>query len=199
MTGNPQIAPRPGNGATSGRTAMRAGAILAGCLVLALLAACNLGYSSRPPATLPGPPVAAEFLTGVTVVSYDPFNNMLNWNYSHDTGMLTDGVFELHGTEHWQSSFWPKQQFTEGQGLSIRFKVQNANARSELVFVTGDWHTDSFRQFGVYNAVIPKGDLFQGSSDLGGYDLKGSLNVLSDTWYNLLLAIGHNGHFLAVL
>jgi hypothetical protein len=144
-------------------------------------------------------PILTEYLTGSRIVFYDPFNNMSNWNFRADTGMLTNDVFQLQGAPLWHASFWPRQEFTEGQGLVIRFKVQHSNARSEFVFVTGNWMTDSFRQFGVYNAVVPKGDLFQGVSDLGGYDLNGDLRILSNTWYYVLLAIGHKGHFLAVV
>ena len=81
----------------------------------------------------------------------------------------------------------------------VRFKVQKTNAQSEFVFVTGDWQTDGFRQFGIYNATRPKEDPFQGSNGLGGYDRISSLTLQSDTRYHLLLAIGHNGHFLAMM
>ena len=189
---------------------MKNNLIITAFLLSIFLAACNLPAfhapaplpglpTVSPPATIEPLPVANEFLSDVTVVSYDPFDNLLNWNIHNDSGTLVNGELQLRGTPRWQSSFWPKQQFTEGQGLAIRFMVQKANAQSEFVFVTGDWRTDSFRQFGVYNAVDPKGDLFQGMQNLGGYDLTSSLTLLSNTWYDLLLAIGHNGHFLAVV
>lgn len=181
-------------------------------LSVALLAGCNYPSSSGSDSAIAtidalstaqamqnNPlPVITEYITGSRIVFFDPFDNMDNWNFQKDTGTLANGVFQLQGTPLWHSSFWPKQEFTEGQGLVIRFEVQHSNARSEFVFVTGNWMTDSFRQFGVYNAVIPKGDLFQGVSDLGGYNLSGNLSILSSTWYYLLLAIGHHGHFLAV-
>jgi hypothetical protein len=187
---------------------MKANFIVTATLVLLSLTACNLPAESRPdlgfptatlPATIEPLPVITEFLSNATIVSYDPFDSMRNWTFHDSTGTLTDGGFEQRGAARWQGSFWLKKQFKEGQGLSLRFKVQRANAQSEFVFVTGEWLTDSFRQFGVYNAVVPKGDLFQGTKDLGGYDLKGNLNILSDTWYDLLLAVGSNGHFLAVV
>ncbi len=181
------------------------------CLVLALAAGCNFPAGSRPGATPPGLPaatpganinplaVAAQYLTSPRIVSYDPFDTMQNWVYKRETGTLVDGMFELQGTPRWQSSFWPRQQFKEGQGVAFRFKVQHSNARSEFVLVTGDWLTPTFRQFGFYNAVVPKGDLFQGTRDLGGYDLQGSLRILSDTWYEAILAVGRNGHMIAVV
>jgi hypothetical protein len=190
---------------------MKTTLVVAASLVLTILTACNLPAQAgpvasfpelpfvAPPPTVTSPSVIAEYLTDPKVISYDPLDSMSNWNFSNETGALTNGVFELNGSPGWHSSFWPKQRFNEGQGLVIRFKVQMANARSEFVFVTGDWMRDSFRQFGVYNAVTPKGDLFQGDSDLGGYDLRGGLTMQSGTWYDLLLAIGQNGHFLAVI
>jgi hypothetical protein len=168
-------------------------------MVLGMLSACSLPSAPASGPSLPNTRLMAEYLTSVRVVKYDPFDDMHNWNFREETGSLKDGMFELRGTDRWHSSFWFKQPFNEGQGLSIRFMSQNANASSELVFVSGDWLTDTFRQFGVYSAFIPKGDLFQGRSNLGGYDLKGNVAVLSNTWYELLMAIGHNGHFLAVV
>ena len=181
------------------------------CLGVLLLSACELPQDSPsaepfpdipilPPApTVVSPAVIGEYLTDARVAGYDPFDDTQNWNYSSTTGALQDGTFELNGSAGWQSSFWPKQQFKEGQGLVLRFQVKRANARSEFVFVTGDWLSDSFRQFGVYNAVVPMGDLFQGRQDMGGYKLTGNLKLESDTWYELLLAVGRNGHFLAVV
>ncbi len=190
---------------------MKARPILLACLALILLTACNLPAPPTPtalprvlPTATPQPSIdplsmAAEYLTDPRIVQYDPFNDMGGWNYRTDTGDLTNGMFVLAGTPGWQSSFWPQKQFTEGQGLAIRFKVDHANARSEFVFVTGDWLTDTFRQFGIYNSFIPKGDLFQGTLNLGGYDLQGTLDIQADTWYELLLAVGRDGHFLAVV
>lgn len=181
------------------------------CLVLALTAGCNFPVASRPagspsglPASTPRPSVnplsvAADYLTSPRIVSYDAFDTMQNWNFNKQTGVLTDGMFQLQGTPGWKSSFWPRQQFKQGQGIALRFQVQHSNARSEFVFVTGSWLTPTFRQFGFYNAVVPKGDLFQGTRDLGGYNLQGNLKLLSDTWYEMLLAVGRNGHMIAVV
>ncbi len=190
---------------------MKVSILVSECMILALLAGCNLPATPTPASTPtsvpPGAeprvidplPLAAEYLTGAKILSYDPLNTMDSWTFNSETGTPMGGVFQLRGTPRWQSSFWYDQQFPEGRGLTIRFAVQYSNARSEFVLVTGEWMTDTFRQFGVYNAVIPKGDLFQGTRNLGGYNLQGNLNILSNTWYNLLLAVGRNGHFLAVV
>ena len=124
---------------------------------------------------------------------------MDNWLSHAETGTLTDGVFQLNGTPSWQSNVSFKQQFNEGDGLVVKFKVQQANSRSELVFVSGPWLTDAFRQFGIYNGANPTADLFQGTSDLGGQALVSNLTLQPDTWYQALLAVGHGGHLLGVL
>jgi len=111
----------------------------------------------------------------------------------------TNGVFEMQGKSFWASSFSLKQQLAEGDGIMLSFKLQKANAQSEFVFVTGDWQTDSFRQFGIYNGKRPQADLFQGKNGLGGNNLHGNLTLQADTWHNLLTAIGKNGEFLAVM
>ncbi len=178
-----------------------------------LLAACNLPSGTQPPpvTSFPGLPAGAppptvsspsiidQYLSRPHVAAFDPLNTLDNWNFNPGTGTLQNGVFQLVGSPGWHSSFWPKQQFKEGQGLVVRFQVHRANARSEFVLVTGDWMTDTFRQFGLYNSVIPRGDLFQGRQDLGGYPVMGSLRLQSMMWYNLLLAIGRGGRFLAVV
>ncbi len=189
---------------------MRNRFVIAALLVAALASGCNFPMPSSPigtPSGLPPTPrpsidplaLAAEYLTSPRIITYDPFDSMANWNFNPATGTLSDGMFQLQGTPRWQSSFWNRQEFKEGRAVAIRFQVQHANARSEFVFVTGDWLTPTFRQFGFYNAVLPKGDLFQGSLNLGGYTLQGSLNILSDTWYEMILAVGRSGHMLAVV
>ncbi len=187
------------------------GSGLLACAILVMLTACNLAAIAPATATAPGSPtvpagptvdplpVPSEYLTNAAVVSYDPLDNMDNWLSHAETGTLTDGVFQLNGTPSWQSSVSFKQQFNEGEGLVVKFKVQQANARSELVLVSGPWLTDAFRQFGIYNGANPTADLFQGTSDLGGQPLVSNLTIQPGIWYEALLAIGHGGHLLGVL
>ncbi len=179
--------------------------------LLALASGCNFPTTSPAvptPASVPLPTprpsinplaVAAEYMTHPRIIEYDPFNNLDNWNFNPATGSLVNGMFELQGTPRWQSSFWNRLEFKEGEAVAFRFQVHHANARSEFVLVTGDWRAPTFRQFGFYNAVVPMGDLFQGTRDLGGYRLQGNLNILSNTWYEAILAVGRGGHMFAVV
>ncbi len=206
--------PSPRNARAAGRRKHRWTRLLS--LGLMLLAACNLPTRANPnpgpmPRMLPTPTqpatqaaapatvAASDYVSNLRVLTYDPFDNMDHWKFKPATGTLLDGAFQLQGTAGWHSSFWYKKPFTEGQGAIIAFRVHKDNARSEIVFVTGDWKTPTFRQFGLYNGVIPRTDLFQGLVNLGGKDLSTTLIVQPDTWYEMLLAIGHGGHLLAAV
>ncbi len=185
-------------------------------LGLLLLAACNLPTRANPnpgpvlrmlptptqpaaQAAAPATVAASDYVNNLRVLTYDPFDNMDHWKFRPETGTLLDGAFQLRGTAGWHSSAWYKKPFTEGQGVIIAFKVHKADARSEIVIVTGDWKTPTFRQFGLYNGVIPRTDLFEGLVNLGGKDLSTTLVEQPDMWYEMLLAIGHGGHLLAAV
>jgi len=152
-----------------------------------------------PTPTIEPPSVTTEFLTDVKILSYDSFENMNNWDWDSQTGNINNGVFEMQGKSFWGSSFSLKQKLVDGDGVMLKFKLQKVSGESEFVFLTGDWQTDSFRQFGIYNSKRPKADLFQGKNGLGGNNLNGNLTLQPDTWYYIIMAIGKNGEFLAVM
>lgn len=155
----------------------------------------------EPTPTIKPPAIAIEFLDAVEILNVDGFDSMRNWStWNTGTGRLVDGMFELAGQEDWSSGLVLSRKFKEGEGIILRFKtVNNADFRSEFVFLTGAWDTDTFRQFGVYNGRNPKADLFQGKYGLGFNNLYGNLSLKADTWYNLLMAVGEGGEFLAVV
>ena len=125
-----------------------------------------------PTPTIAPPAQATDFLSNVAILSYDPFYNLNNWNlWDASTGSITNGVFELQGKSFWATGSAFNRNLNEGDGVILTFKLKNANAQSEFVFDTGDWQTDSFRQFGIYNGSRPEADLFQGKNDLGGNNL----------------------------
>jgi len=154
-----------------------------------------------PTPTLEPPTIAVEFLDGVEILYIDGFANMRNWNtWNSGTGNIVGGMFELQGQEGWSSGLVLSSKLEAGNGIILRFKAVNvADLKAEFVFSTGKWQTDSFRQFGVYNGKYPKADLFQGKNGLGFNNLHGNLSLKADTWYNLLMAIGEGGEFLAIV
>ena len=149
--------------------------------------------------TIEPPAMVMDFLTDVQILSFDPFDNGNNWDWNRETSSFHDGIFEIKGKSFWASSFALKQAFKEGDGLKINFKLLNANGQSEFVFLTGEWLTDSFRQFGIWNDRNPRADLFQGENMLGGNNLVGNLSLQPDMWYSIIMAIGKNGEFFSVM
>jgi hypothetical protein len=153
-----------------------------------------------PTPTIEPPSLTTEFLTDVKVLSFDPFDNMNNWDiWDVNTGSITNGTFELKGKTFWAGGLVFKSQLKEGDGVMLKFKLLKANAKSAFVFITGDWQTDSYREFGIKNGKGPKADLWQGKNLLGGNNLNGNLTLQPDTWYDIIIAIGKNGKFLAVM
>ena len=154
-----------------------------------------------PTPTIEPPAIAVEFLDGAEILNVDGFDSMRNWStWNSGTGSLVDSMFKLTGQDGWKSGLVLSRKLKEGEGIILRFKtVNNSDFRSEFVFSTGSWRTDSFRQFGVYNGRNPKADLFQGTNGLGFNNLHGNLALKADTWYNLFMAVGSGGEFLAVV
>lgn len=154
-----------------------------------------------PTPTITPPSLLVDLLTNVQVIDTDDFDYLDKWfKWSPDSGTLSDGMFELTGLKGWMSGLELRDHLVEGQGVVVKYKtMKNKDFNSEFVFVSGAWQTDSFRQFGIYNGMQPKADLYQGNNGLGWNNLHGNLTLKADTWYNLLLAIGKNGEFLAVI
>jgi hypothetical protein len=164
---------------------------------------------TKPPTSTPIPPTPtvappstiADYLNDVQIAKTHSFDNMNDWGtWNPGTGDISEGVFTLTGQKNWSSALYYTQKFVEGNGISLKFKTtKNSNWQSEFVFVTGEWDTDSFRMFGIYNGKRPKADLYQGKQSLSGDNLGGNFSPEADTWYNLLLAIGKGGDFLAIV
>lgn len=154
-----------------------------------------------PTPTVEPPAVLSDLLTNVQVIRMDDFHDLNKWNkWNTGTGNLSNGMFELTGQAEWMSGLELKEKLSEGFGIVLKYKtIKNTDFNSEFVFATGDWETDSFRQFGVYNGKRPKADLYQGNNGIGGSNLHGNLSLKADTWYNLLMVVGKDGEFLAAV
>jgi len=152
------------------------------------------------------PSIATEFLTDVKNLSYDsfdishtPYSNESNWMWDTKTSNIANGVFEFHGAFTWASEFSLKQQLVNGEGIIMKFKLQNANGDSELLFRTGDSGTDGYLQFGIWPNKRPAVDIWQRKQINHAFKLTGNLNLKPDTGYGLLMAIGKNGELLGVI
>jgi hypothetical protein len=154
-----------------------------------------------PTPTVTPPPLISDFLTNPKVMVIDNLDNLLNWDiWNSGTGNISSGMFELTGQAGYESGLVYGDRIGEGDGILLRYKtLNNKDYKSEFVLASGEWQTESFRQFGIYNGKIPKADLMQGNNWIGGNNLHGNLVLKADTWYNLLVAIGKDGELLAVI
>jgi hypothetical protein len=153
-----------------------------------------------PTPTIEPPEIPTEFLTDVKIVSYDPFDQVNDLSWATDQiGNITNGIFELKGTSRWRSYLFPKQEFVGGDGIILKFKLQNANGESAFTFDTGEYATDSDKGFGIINSTYPRVSLIQGKGPLEQRNLPGNLILETDTWYTILMAIGKDEKLLAVM
>src|SRR5258706_7461005 len=125
---------------------------------LTLMSPTNLPVSTVTPTTLPTltttptiepPVITKEFLTDIKLLFHDPFDNadsLNNWT----SGNVVDSIFELKGGATWS---YKGQRLIYGDGVILKFKLQNANEVSGFSFDNGVWRTDSDRGFGIINAT----------------------------------------------
>ena len=146
--------------------------------------------------TITPPVITKEFLTDVKILFHDPFDNndsLNNWTQ----GNVVDGIFELK----WgvTNVSYKRQRLIDGDGVILKFKLQNANDVSGFSFDTGIWRTESDRGFGIINTRHPHVTITQGIEEIDRSRLSGNLSLKTDTWYNILMAVGKNEEFLAVI
>jgi hypothetical protein len=146
--------------------------------------------------TIEPPVITKEFLTDVKILFHDPFDNNNSFN-NWTQGNVVDGIFELK----WgvTNVSYKGQRLIYGDGVILKFKLQNANDVSGFSFDNGVWRTDSDRGFGIINTTHPHVTITQGKEVIDQSQLHGNLSLKTDTWYNILMAIGKNEKFLAVI
>lgn len=154
-----------------------------------------------PTPTVAPPSVLVEHLDNVQIIEFDDFSSLDNWEkWNPGTGIFADKMFKITGQADYMSGLQFKKNISQGYGIVLKYKmVNNADFKSTFVFVTGNFQTDSFRQFGINNGKYPKTELFQGKNSIGNNNLIGNFSLKADTWYNILMAIGKKGEFLAVI
>lgn len=148
-----------------------------------------------PTPTLEPPSVAAQFLEGLTVTYYDPFDENLGWGM--DIGVIQEGLLEVVG-DGWRGLSLDSRDFAEGQGLIFNIKYAAPNAHFEMLFDHGAWDTDGYRRFGVVMEKYPQSNLWRKNNPVAFNNLHGNFRPQADTWYSVLMAIGPEGEFLAV-
>lgn len=147
-----------------------------------------------PTPTIIPPAVLTEYLENVQITEVDTFDNGSGWDLS--AGRVTGGTLELVGKD-W-NGLTRKGTFKEGSGILVNFKYTKGSD-FELYFDDGDWYTDSYKRFGVYLALgYAESNRWIGKNGSGNY-LRGNFYPAPDTWYSLLMVLGKDGDFYALM
>ena len=130
----------------------------------------------------------------------DWFDNPTGTGWALSAGGLQDGVLSLQGDNNW-NGLGRQTALIEGQGVLLAFRYTRGS-EFEMYMDHGEWNTDPYRRFGVYIYGVsgyPKANLWQGRNGLGFNNLVGNFDPASDTWYQLLMVVGPDADFLAVI
>jgi endonuclease/exonuclease/phosphatase family metal-dependent hydrolase len=150
----------------------------------------------EPTATIQSSSVVLDALEGLQISRSDPFDDpctFSRWNSRWKTEKFTNGRLEIAGEESWQAFASRYKQFSEGQGVILRFQFAKGSEFG-IHFDNTAWNTGLYRRFGI-NVRDEKirSTTWQGPTEIRLEDLSGNLDPAPDTWYNLLLALGRNG------
>lgn len=147
-----------------------------------------------PTPTIIPPALLNEYLENVKITAIDTFDNGDGWDLT--AGRITGGVLELVGKD-WDG-LTRNKRFKEGSGILVNFKY-TMGSDFELYFDNGAWQTDSYKRFGVYLALgYAESNLWIGKNGSGNY-LRGNFYPSPDTWYSLLMVVGKDGDFYALI
>lgn len=148
-----------------------------------------------PTPTIVPPAVLGEYLENVRITRIDNFDDNNGWEMY--TGKVSSGTLEIVGKD-W-NSITRRQAFKEGDGIIVNFKYTKG-AEFEMLFDKGEWWTDPYKRFGVYIVTdYAETNLWDGKNGLGGNYLRGNFYLAPDTWYSLVMALGKDGNFFALI
>ena len=149
------------------------------------------------------PAIVTDHLDNPRIIRVDTFETGGAWDLSY-TGKVEDGVLVYVGEGSSGVGVNRNGLFREGDGILINFKYTTFGQRFiSLAFDQGQWNNSSWRRFGI-EFIDTKGvqsflAVSNEYSDTSNQALRGNLNIEADKWYSLLLAIGKDGKFLAVI
>jgi endonuclease/exonuclease/phosphatase family metal-dependent hydrolase len=159
------------------------------------------------PPILPTPiiepaPLVSDLIQNPRILRFDNFENTCTkskWNSDWTTEKFSEGMIAVVGEGNWQSGVSRNKDFSEGQGVILRFMFEKGTEAS-LFIDNGDWNTDPYRRFGLsIEQDSIQTDLWQGREGMGGKNLNGNFEPKPETWYNLMIVISKNGEFLEAI
>lgn len=128
---------------------------------------------------------------------FDPFNNSYTLAWDLDAGTVSNGELTIVGDGNW-NGLWLNTQFTEGQGIIMRYKTEGGR-EWDMSFDNGASWGPELRSLGVVDYGYPGVSVFKGTDITAADDLKGNLQPKLGTWYQMMIVIGDDARFLVVI
>ncbi len=147
--------------------------------------------------TIPPQAVLTNYLVNAHLVGLDTFDNPSGWTLPDE---ISNGRLLLRGLggSNWHG-LSNRAIFQEDNGVIINFQFTPGEF-FEMYFEQGPWTTRLYKRFGVYvNQDHSNANLFVGRQRTDFHLLAGNLSLEPATWYSLLMAVGRDGNFLAVI
>ena len=112
-------------------------------------------------------------------------------------GSIENGELTIVGDGNW-NGLWLNRQFTEGQGIIVRYKIEKAREWTSSFDNGADWGPE-YRSLGISDFGYPQLSIFKGQNLTAANNLKGNLQPKMGAWYQIMMVIGDEGHFLVVI
>jgi hypothetical protein len=157
----------------------------------------------------PIPPTATIEPLGIMQANYnnpqikynESFENIQSWSmWNEESVQLENDEIIITGQPDWNSALVFNKPIKENQGILLTYKAKyNLDSKAEIVFVSGEYQTEDFRQFGFYIGPTPKANLYQGHNGIGFTYLNGNYGIRKDTWQTLIMTVDDNGTFSVII
>lgn len=147
-----------------------------------------------PTPTIAPPDILVQYLENPRITFVDSENRGPEWGMGN--AVRVDGIIRLVGKD-W-NGFQYDLEFKEKQGMMVNFRF-TYGADFEMYFDKGQFYTDPYKRFGtyIYQAYVQT-NRWDGKQ-MTFKNFKGNFYLQPDTWYTLLMTIGEDGKFLAVV
>lgn len=161
--------------------------------------------TSTPPPTTPTPiaydlpAIVQEYLVGARPIAHDTFDTLdpARWTFTSGSVTTSLGEAQVTGVDGWGSRLYRAESVPEGTAVLVRFR-SDTDAEFGIYVESGAWGTPEYKRFGTYGPY-PETNIFRGTNAELRQELAGDLVIQPEVWYELMLAIGPGGEFLALI
>lgn len=151
-----------------------------------------------PTPTVAPPLSAIDYLINPVIDRIDTFesSNAPAWDLT--AGHIENGALVVTGDGNW-NGLMIKRQFLEGQGVVFSYKMEKGREWSPYFYNGVGWGTSEYLQLGIFDPGYPRLDIYKGKNLVAANNLKGNFRPKLDTWYQVMMVLGNDAHFLVVI